>query len=455
MTYSLQIVQIFVYTAQLIAQRTAATHNYATLPYSSSFTPYDFHTKFESTETPLLITNNTKYWSASHTTWDLNYFKQHCGNSIAKITIRPPEADDIYIPFTKWNKTHTTFSKYIEFINGTWNSSSAELCGLPKYLKPADTYLFDWSLSNCKPFVLDDFVVPKWFANDILKYIFAGFWPSLFVGPSGFSHSPLHRDTFGTAFYSIQLAGTKIWRIYQSKDVELLYPLLPSFSQDDVFFQVTDTFSKEEQQKFPLILQAPYVDISVSSGELLYVPAGSPHQVLSANNGITVTVAMNYIQKANLARAIAVTSKSSFSERPKYARLYAFLVKYDWSLYWDFQIAHTSYHDFVARQFVAGNECTFGLDFTVDGNNYQVTINGLKPEAKRIANELSETFKKELSAENLVALRQVFLDGIVDQANYENSKCANSTGNADKEDHQEKDDEETKYCKCIREKDYM
>ena len=59
-----------------------------------------------------------------------------------------------------------------------------------------------------------------WFANDLLTLCYfgeeddvtrcpynQGEWPSLFIGASSFQKSPLHRDTFGSSFFSIQLAG--------------------------------------------------------------------------------------------------------------------------------------------------------------------------------------------------------------------------------------------------------
>ena len=430
---------------ELVLQQENKLHQekkYSSLPYSSSFTPRDFYTRFELTETPLKIqAPSIPYWSASQQTWDLHYFKHHCGNSAAKVSFKPPGTDGIYIPFSKWNKIFTTFSKYADFLL-TNDSSTAEIFGLPKNTNPLDTYLFDWSLSNCKAAVLDDFVVPRWFANDILNYQ-TNVWPSIFVGPSGFSHSPLHRDTFGSAFYSIQLAGTKIWRIYNSKDSQLLYPLPSSVDAEGVYFQVTDTFSKEQQEKYPDILRAPYVDIPVNPGELLYVPAGSPHQVLSTNTGgPTVMAAMNYIQYGNLATAIEATSKFNFTENIKYAMLAEFLLSKsnnDWKSYTDWNINHTSYRDLVARQLENATKnstaCMFAVDFKIGGESYQVSINGLNPEADRVAKELSEKFR------HVEKVYDTMYNGIGENVKRKKKNCELEFADEKMK--------RTKYCQCI------
>jgi hypothetical protein len=133
-----------------------------------------------------------------------------------------------------------------------------------------------------------------------------GDWPSLFIGDPSFVKSPLHRDTFGSSFFSLQLAGTKTWRVYPFVDAALLCPV------DPVHFTVSDVLGRHGSNvasECPLLEHARYVDIDVGPGDLLYVPSGSPHQVLSSkhSDGMTIMIGMNVVQVTDVPKVLEAT----------------------------------------------------------------------------------------------------------------------------------------------------
>ena len=215
-------------------------------------------------------------------------------------------------------------------------------------------------------------------------------WPSLFIGNPNLKGSPLHRDTFGSAFFSIQLRGSKRWRVYAASDAPLLYPSLES----DVKFDIFDTFSPHSAQGFPLAQFARSVEAVVGKGDLFYVPAGSPHQVEMIETGeeVNVMLAVNYISAANLDLVIETTapqvlevkSSAAYSQR-LYEPLHDFFAIHKTSLLRnvDWNIGHTRYRDFASR--LLPQVCMSKLAFSVDGDAYFAEVNMLDPDVHRSA----------------------------------------------------------------------
>jgi len=158
-------------------------------------------------------------------------------------------------------------------------------------------YVFDVPLLRMCPQLLRGFRMPKYFVQDYLQRVphsrnmhYRDSWPSIFVAPKGLDSS-LHVDTFGSAFWMGQLQGRKHWRFFESAHKSLLYeePITKTFAVDA--FQPNFT-------AHPLLRFAPCHDVVLQPGELMFVPANSPHQVRNLDN--TIAIAGNYIDSANL-----------------------------------------------------------------------------------------------------------------------------------------------------------
>jgi hypothetical protein len=300
---------------------------------------------------------------------------------------------------------------YIDFVLGDLSARGAGFPDEMLPLPPNRTYLFDWPISNCpSPTILDDLIIPRIFANDMLVLCRMyeagsnsthqhcpynnGDWPSLFIGIPGLKGSPLHRDNFGAAFFSIQLRGTKRWRVFATVDSPLLYPSL----SNDVQFSMHDTFAGTANSNFPLTKFAGKADVLVGRGDLFYVPAGSPHQVEILDTGeeegaVNVMLAFNYVSAANLERVIKTTAPqilegTAFTFRTRlYKPLHDFFSLHKASLLRnvDWNIGHTRFRDFASR--TLPHVCMSHLAFSVDGEVTLAMVNTLMPDVDASASQ--------------------------------------------------------------------
>jgi hypothetical protein len=243
------------------------------------------------------------FWSKGNIPWDWDFFVESCGNTTAMIRAGPYDLEGAVPSETfwfGWKIIKVRLHTYIGFIRNKGPNTFYRDHNIPE---DWSTYLFDWSLRECKGknAPLHDFLVPKYFANDyLLKYcktcFYSGSWPSLFINPPKVN-SPLHIDSFGSAFFSIQLKGTKTWRLFSRDDAPKMYPR----DEDITKFYVTDSRNTSRiKEQFPLFLSAPFVDVVLRPNEMIYVAAGTPHQVLGDKTEPNLMIGYNYINKQNL-----------------------------------------------------------------------------------------------------------------------------------------------------------
>jgi hypothetical protein len=242
--------------------------------------------------TPASSTSSTSASSPSspppHSSWNMDYFRKHCGHVKAEINRR-------LAGVRSWGGLTTgptmQLRNYIDQVKaGTVDPS---------------LYLFDLSLPRKCPAVMKEFTVPKYFAADFMqrcrhlessKRNVADYWPSLFIGRKG-QNSSLHIDTSGTHFWMAALQGRKRWVFFPPEDA----PLLDEHSHLRHFG--VDAFDKEGSTgRFPLYAYARPYTATLHPGELLFVPAGCPHQVQNVDN--TVAISMNYLDGSNYEGAL-------------------------------------------------------------------------------------------------------------------------------------------------------
>ena len=155
---------------------------YARIPHDADLTSFAFHTLYESTSTPVVVTapsastqNNESieyanapsastqnYWSRSNSTWNSKWWIENCGETLVKLRIG--ETD---MPLWQWRFTDVPLSEYIHFMEK--RISQLHLADGTIVPHPNQTYLFDFPMALCPSTVLDDFILPKWFANDLLS----------------------------------------------------------------------------------------------------------------------------------------------------------------------------------------------------------------------------------------------------------------------------------------------
>lgn len=153
---------------------------------------------------------------------------------------------------------------------------------LPKTPFPTSQkqYLFDWSLPLYAPELLDSMTIPCFFAQDFLQRLEPGskyreVWPSLFVAAAGL-RSGLHIDAFGSNFWMALFHGVKRWRFYDAEDVLWLQP--------DYMWSWEPLFDEEVCAASGVAAH----EVDLQAGDLLFVPAGSPHTVENFTDTLAV-----------------------------------------------------------------------------------------------------------------------------------------------------------------------
>ncbi|CAE7802664.1 Jmjd6, partial [Symbiodinium necroappetens] len=123
--------------------------------------------------------------------------------------------------------------------------------------------------------------------------------PTLFLAPQG-TGSSLHVDTLQTHFWMMLCHGQKRWRLVSAEDLCLLRPLYLT-DLNPVFPRDLDALKEEAPEEAPEAVLA-VSEVLLEPGDLLFVPAGWPHQV--ENLKTSVAVSANFVDESNLSRSV-------------------------------------------------------------------------------------------------------------------------------------------------------
>ncbi|ETW08393.1 hypothetical protein H310_00983 [Aphanomyces invadans] len=156
--------------------------------------------------------------------------------------------------------------------------------------------------------------IPAYFAGDWLQHtpegtMYRETWPSLFLGPEG-TESQTHVDSFGSNFWMALLEGRKRWCLVHPDDMHLLYPEWHAGSPDVVFG--VDLARPEGSPEHALFRHARVWDCVLEEGDVLFVPAGTPHFVQNLTQ--TVAVSCNYIDATNWVRASTALAHQAYTD---------------------------------------------------------------------------------------------------------------------------------------------
>ncbi len=237
----------------------------------------DFIQKYAIPKKPVVIEGYSERMFREQ--WSRDYFKEKCYDKEVNLVRFNPEAKT-------WGN--------LEFVDrvklGDWLSMSHEQAN--------GSMVFDYTLPiNCHE-VMSDFIMPKYFSDDYIQKInyepSTRSFPSLFMAHGG-TKSGLHIDAWGSNFWMMMIAGRKHFRTFSAKEAPLLYPNL----NGDTF---TSNVFEPNYKRFPLLKEATAYDAILGPNDMIFVPAGNPHQVRNLDDNMAISG--NYIDKTSVDLAI-------------------------------------------------------------------------------------------------------------------------------------------------------
>lgn len=213
--------------------------------------------------------------------WTLEFFRGRCNKTVGLKQLDPNG--------TSWGRlTDGGEMSLAEFIDTFRENETRK-----------SWYLHDWSLPRDCPEAFGPppfrgFTMPKYFVGDLFQRApsvgYQHTWPSLFIGASR-TESAMHVDSGGTNFWLHLLSGRKRWVFYPHSDIINLYsaPGQPTFAVDAL---------RPDHERWPLVRYAQKYEAIQEPGELMFIPAGSPHAVTNLED--IHAISMNYVDLSNI-----------------------------------------------------------------------------------------------------------------------------------------------------------
>jgi len=261
----------------------------------------EFVSEYATPRRPVVIVGAVERMGVASRWGDLRHLAAICGERPAQL--KRQRADS-----TKWaglepiQSDNSTVAEFVARVEDSWQRPLVGGEHPPsRGLRGATgvSYLFDWGLPKLCPELLEGFIVPEYFAQDLLQRTpaveadqYREQWPSLFLGPKG-SGCNLHTDSLGSHFWMALVSGRKEWRVFSPESAAYLKPNAITGSFD------IDAFQEEQAAEF---YAADMHGTVLEAGDIVFVPAGSPHQVRNIED--TVAISGNYIDATNFEQAL-------------------------------------------------------------------------------------------------------------------------------------------------------
>ena len=253
---------------------------------------------------PVIVTG---FDSLSREPWSIEHLRRECGHLTPRVAQFNPRS-------ATWAGMHLereapeTFAGFLDRL-AAGAGEGPEGAGV----------VFDWGLrleGGCRA-LLRTLSIPSYFTRTIV----AGYGPGLFVQPNG-TRCGLHFDTGSTHFWQWVWSGAKRWRVWRAADWPRLFEYgmwRRAFFRDarcTGLFGERATAAAECEDGFGALLADGFDDDALElladgsplhfyeetlhAGELLFVPARAPHQVINVGGEPSVALSMNYVDFTNL-----------------------------------------------------------------------------------------------------------------------------------------------------------
>jgi hypothetical protein len=260
----------------------------------SSLSAADFQRQYAHAKRPVVLTDALGAFNISSYTPRL--VADACGSRRFDLS----RFDAAATSWAKLNEMASHPSTVGDFISRHFQQDSADT---PTHALHSQLRIFDQGFVKHCGSLGQHFTVPPHFGIDLRRvwdFEDEGFHqshPSLFVDPRGVK-SGLHIDSGATSFWMVVLSGRKQFRFAQPTSVHLLKS--DSFHDQRYHNFLADLF-EPDTARFPSIAELPILVADLGPGDLVYVPAGTPHQVVTPED--TVAFSANLIEPAVAADA--------------------------------------------------------------------------------------------------------------------------------------------------------
>lgn len=218
-----------------------------------------FKDEFVTPQRPVVIRGGARDWAAL-SRWDFDFFARSYG-----------DVEVVANLYDVQTKRKSTFRELVAVLQS------------PTYEQP--TYLQEWWFQENCPELLNDMIVPEFFADDLNKTLLGFHNNTLWIGQKG-AFTPIHQDTAYTNVWSAQIMGAKEW-ILIDKHAQIL-------ARDDGTPDYEAFFAAAENRLFKTVLDA---------GDILYMPhkwwhrAETLEHAISLNTFyITPDIVQNYLR---------------------------------------------------------------------------------------------------------------------------------------------------------------
>jgi hypothetical protein len=241
-----------------IEQERPAFSSYPQVDRRSSLSLSEFRKEYLYPAKPVVITGSIESWPA-RSRWTLDYFKTKYAD--VQVTVCRLRGE-------RYEASHTEQVKLGAFVEQIQTTAFDKY---PCYIRD------DWQMFLTHRELLADYKVPKYFFD---WFVFLpGFmrliYPRIFIGPKG-AITPLHLDIWGTHAWLSQLVGRKRWLLFSPDQRPLLYDCSVQPQNPDL-------------KRFPLFRKSKPVECTIGPGDLIFVPGGWAHEVVSLDPTISIT----------------------------------------------------------------------------------------------------------------------------------------------------------------------
>ena len=223
---------------------------------------------------PILLDDFSSSWSC-HNKWTYDFFRKKCGNLLVE-----------YNELTKNDKK----SKLIPPPSG--KMLFKDYVDLLEKNRPSEKRLFNYNLFRYDKDLKKDISFPKnWISNFFIPY------PLLFFGAKS-SKVRLHYDLDEANVFLTQIKGRKKVWLFSPEDTPYLYKYpFAVHSAVDVF--------NPDFKKHPLYKHAKAKEVTIHSGQTLFIPSRWWHAIEYTDSGCGVSIRSLPLKIKNLASGLS------------------------------------------------------------------------------------------------------------------------------------------------------